>query len=164
MSSMFLEFDEINKILRSDSDLWKLMYHRSKNYSDDPLIKDDILLFPPAQKNEIINLRLKPSLVTQDLVNDEICRLIFHPSIRKPQSQSYAVATQFVDFDIFVHHSYNDADLRLTKLCDKINDIFNHKDFRGLGKFKFEDGQPFTFEGTYVGYTLTYSFGSVNGK
>ncbi|WP_368900853.1 hypothetical protein [Oceanobacillus oncorhynchi] len=164
MSSMFLEFDEINNILRNDSDLWKLIYYRSTHYYDNPLDKDDILLLPPDQKNEIINMRLKPSPVTQDLVKEAICRIIFHPATRRPQSQSYAVATQFVDFDIFVHHSFNDADMRLTKICDQINGIFNHKHFRGLGKFKFEGGNPFTFEGEYVGYTLTYSFGSVNSK
>lgn len=161
--NMFDDLDRINTILRTDDELWKLLYYKSNGVNDDILSRPSVLDMPPNEKFPIINHRLKHTPVTDDLADNEICRIIFYPSPRRPQRQSYVIASQSVTFDIFVHRNYNDIDMRLAKICDRVNDLMSHKNIASLGKSEFVSGDPFTMtdEG-YVGYTLIYKFGSVN--
>lgn len=154
---------KIDEILRNDVDLWKLLYHKSTHFDDDPLKKENILELPPKEMFDIVNLRLKHTPVTKDLADIEINRIIFYPAPRRPQSQNYMVATQEINFDIFCHRDFNDVDMRLAKICDRVNEIFSNKHITGMGKVAFVDGRPFTLiEQGYIGYTLIYAFGSGN--
>lgn len=161
--NMYQDLLGIDLILRSDVDLWKLLYYPSTNIQDDPLDKPDVLSLPPDVKYPAINLRLKHTPVTEDLVDQKICRIIFFPSPRRPQRGNYKVATQEVDFEIFVHRDFNDTDMRLAKLCDRVNELFSNKRIAGMGKAEFVGGKPFMLgDKGYIGYRLTYSFGSVS--
>lgn len=167
--NMYGDLVSINNILRNDSDLWKLLYYKSKNFYDDPLSKPDILTtLPPKELNSIIDLRLKHTPVTDDLAIDDskgINRIIFYPAPRRPQGGNYEVARQEINVDIFSHKSFNDTDMRLSKICDRVNELFSNKHVAGLGKAEFVNGKPFTLaDKGYIGYTLTYRFGSVSAK
>lgn len=151
----------IDKILRFDDELWKLMYYRSTNSTDDPLDKESIFDLDMTETAKIINHRLKYTPTIDDLDDDKICRIIFIPAIRRPQRQNYMVADQDIDIEIFVHQEFNDGDMRLAKICDRINDLLSDKRVSGMGKMRFINGKPFTLRDKgYIGYTLTYRFGS----
>lgn len=160
--NMFEDLDKINTILRTDDILWKLLYYKSEWIDDDILSKPSILDLPPDEMFPIMNLRLKHTPVTKDLVDHEICRIIFYQAPRRPHRENYKFAEQDVNFDIFVHRDINDVDMRLAKICDRINELFSDNHIASLGKTQFVDGKPFTLtdEG-YMGYTLTYRFGSI---
>ncbi len=161
---MFSYLDKVNSILRNDSDLWKLLYYKSDNYNDNPLDKPDILALPPAEQYPIINKRLKHTPSTSDLVEEQLCRIIFYPARRSPSSSfNYATATQEITFDVFVHADYNDTDMRLSKICDHLNDLIFDKKISNLGTAKLRSAQPFILEEQgYIGYTMTYELGSVS--
>lgn len=163
---MFESMDAIRDILIGDDELWKLLYYKPKHGDDDPLQRGSVLeSVDVGERHLIINKRLKHTPVTDDLGVDGdegICRIIFYPAPRRPQSGNYAIARQRVNFDIFVHHSFNDVDMRLSKICDRVNKIIFNERISGIGGVTFVDGNPFVMsdEG-YIGYTLTYEFGSV---
>lgn len=161
--NMFDELDRINTVLRNDDILWKLLYYKAESIDDDVLNRPSILSLPDDEKLPIIKLRLKHTPVTNDLADIQICRIIFYQSPRRPHESSYKVARQDVNFDIFVHQEFNDADMRLAKICDRINELMSHQYVSGLGRVEFASGKPFVManEG-YMGYTLVYRFGSVN--
>ncbi len=159
---MFEDLSAIDEVLRNDIDLWKLLYHESKHFDDDPLDKDNILEYPPEEMFPIIKLRLKHTPVTKDLANIQINRIIFYPAPRRSQRGNYATASQEVNFDIFCHRDFNDIDMRLSKLCDRVNELISNRSIAGIGKATFVSGNPFTLadEG-YIGYKLTYAFRSL---
>lgn len=167
--SMHSQLEAIDTLLCNDETLLRLLYYKSKHFSDDILSetssRPNILKMDRLKQIEIINHRIKYTPVTKDLVDNPICRIIFYPSPRKPQRGNYMVADQQIDFDIFVHRDYNDMDMRLSKICDRINDLFSNQRVTGLGKSEFVNGRPFTManEG-YIGYAMTYKFGDVNAK
>jgi len=158
---MFDNLSEIDLIIRNDVDLWKLLYYKSNHWQDDPLTKDSILDYPIEKQFPIINLRLKYTPVTSDLANTEICRIIFYPAQRRPQQNNYMVADQEINFDIFCHANFNNVDMRLSKISDRVNELFSNRRITGMGKATFVSGKPFTLSDKgYVGYTLVYRFGS----
>jgi|SRR5690625_163752 len=161
--SMHKGLMEIDKILRGDSDLWKLLYYKSENVLDDPLDNPDLFDLDPLELSNIIRHRLKYTPSIDDLDDDRICRIILSPSNRRAQGGNYFVADQDVDIEVFTHRDYNDADMRLSKLCDRVNKLISDKHIAGMGKMIFVGGRPFTVsEKGYVGYTMTYRFGSGN--
>lgn len=169
MMNMYENLLQINKVLKSDSDLWKLLYYRSSSLSDDPLNKPDVLSLPPEERKKIMDLRLKHSPTTDDMALDDnkngICRLIFFPKKRKPQNQNYFVANQDIVIEIYVHKSFNDIDLRLSRITDRINKLFSNERITGLGKVEFVDGDSFILEGkNYIGYYMIYRFGSMSAN
>lgn len=166
---MYQLLDQIDLVLRNDEKLLRLLYYKSSHFRDDVTVETEkrpnILELPTRMRLEITDLRFKFTPVTNDLVDKEICRIVFYPSPRRPDKDSYILADQHIDFDIFVHHEYNDIDMRLPKICDRINELFSHQRVAGIGKSKFTGGKPFTLaDKGYIGYKMTYNFGSVNAK
>ncbi|GLO66135.1 hypothetical protein [Oceanobacillus kimchii] len=161
---MHQELMDVRKVIRNDSDLWKLLYYQAENSIHDVLEEPDVLNFDRAILNEIIKKRLKFTPVTDDLVEDKICRIIFYAGTRTTQGGNYAIADQLLNIDIFVHRDFNDVDMRLAKICDRVDFLFNKKRVAGFGKAQFVNGKPFNLsdEG-YTGYTLVYKLGSNNG-
>jgi hypothetical protein len=158
---MFEQLDRIYMILRGDSDLLKLLYYKSETFSDDPLLKPDVLTLPPEEKNPIINHRIKHTPVTDDLVDEQICRIIMYPGDRRSASGNYKLADQRVTVEVFVHRDYNDIDMRLAKICDRLNDLLNDKKLSSIGKSKMVSASPYQLSKQgYMVYRMEYEFGS----
>src|SRR5699024_5957064 len=97
-----------------------------------------------------------------DLADSPICRIIFYPAPRKPQAGNYTVARQEVSFDVIVHKDYNDSDMRLAKITDRLNKIISNEKLTGMGRTLFVDGHPINIPAeNYIAYRLAYSFGSL---
>jgi hypothetical protein len=153
---------DIYKILTQDEIILRLLYYKPINANDNPLDlnKENILDKPIEEKWEIIMDRIKTTPTTDKLDIEPKCRVCFYPS-RRGNTNNYLYATQQVTFDVLVHFDYDNVDLRLSWICDRINELLFDKRITGIGKINFVSGSsiPQPIE-KYIGYRLIYDFGS----
>jgi len=161
---MFKEYQsDVFKVLSNDPDLLKLLYHLPQNNNDNPLEKEDILSMENEKKWGIIRDRIKFTPVIRGLDNDPKCRVILYNANRKPQSDNRYNSIQQISFDVFAHADYNDVDMRMSMICDRIHELMFDKRITGLGKVEFESGELLgEVVKDYIGYHLTYKIGSGN--
>lgn len=153
----------IDKILRFDDELWKLMYYRSTNSTDDPLDKESIFDLDMVETAKIINHRLKYTPTIKGLDEDKVCRIFYYPSRRRLGSGNWMKSDQDVTVDIFVPGEFNDVDMRLSKICDRVNELLFNSKVSNLGKTEIRDAREIILDDIgYMGYRMVYSFGSLN--
>jgi len=151
------------KVLSNDSDLLKILFHLPKHNNDNPLDKEDILSMPSSQKWSIIKDLIKFTPSVRGLDKEPKCRVIFYNENRNPQADNYKVSEQHIRFDIFAHADYNDMDMRLSMICDRINDLMFDKRIAGMGKVEQVGGDIIgSAPEDYIGYYLVYKIGSGN--
>lgn len=155
--------DIYNSIV-SNEEILRLLIYNPINALDNPLdqSKPNILDIPVSERFEIIDKHVLRTPKASDItVSEKISRLCMFPAKRRP-TRNYEVADQDMIFDVFVHHDIDHMDLRLSWLCDHINNFINDSRITGIGSIRFVDGSPiFNPPEGYTGYRLVYRFGSV---
>jgi hypothetical protein len=114
-----------------------------------------------SEKWDIIKDVIKTTSKTDDLDTEKKCRVCFYSGIRKP-TRNYVIAEQYIYFDVYVYLELEEVDMRLSWICDRINELLNNDRITGMGKFLFRDGVPVKSVDGYVQYRLVYSFGDFN--
>lgn len=154
---------DIFKLISSDETLLRLLYYKPVDAIDNPLddFKEDILLMPELEKWAIINDRIKTTKKTNDLDDVPKCRILFYSGSRG-STNNYLLANHRIIFDVIVHYEYEEVDLRLSWICDRINDLLSNSKITGIGKLNFVSGENLQVPNNYVGYRLVYSIGSGN--
>lgn len=148
----------IEVYLLNDRELFRLLHYKA-NPLDTAL--PDIQDLPNDQKWKIIDTVFIKTNKSPDSSIEPICRICMYAGNRQ-NTRNYAMADQDIVFDIYAHiEKYDELDLRLAKLCDRLNEILYGERLAGIGKCEFSRGLiiPNPPNG-YVGYRLVYSFGS----
>lgn len=151
----------IGKVFNSDETLLRLLYYKASNFNDSPLSpsKPDILSLP--NKWDIIGQRIVSTQKVEDLSTNQICRILFYPG-RRWKTEKYLVADQEIVIDVLCHVTYDQMDYRLSWICDRVAELMFDERITGLNKMRYKEGGSITAPNGYIGYRLTYSFGSVN--
>jgi hypothetical protein len=154
---------DIFKLLSGDEVLLRLLFYKPVSPVDDPLSeqKANILSKSLTEKWAIINDIIKTVPKDDDLETAEKCRLFIFPGSRRSMG-SYVLANQVFVFDVLTHFAFEDMDQRMEWVCDRINDLISQERITGVGKANFVSGNPIGAPKGYVGYRLTYDFGSVS--
>lgn len=154
---------DVYKVLTSDETLLRLLYYLPSSSLDDPLSTDKANILDMENHWDIINNVIMPTFKTDDLNENPKCRLMVCPGNRN-STGNYLLSEQEIVFAIFVHIDFDKADLRLSWICDRINELMNNKQITGIGKVRFLSGRPISIRGNiyYVGYELVYVFGSAS--
>lgn len=152
----------IYKVFTNDETLLRLLYYKPVDANDNPLdpLKQDILTMDAITKANIINDLIKTTPTVTDLSNTEKCRILFYPG-RRTSTNNYLIAKQEIVFDILVHFDFDNVDLRLSWITDRLNELVCNQKITGLGKVYFVAGGSIGAPPNYVGYRVTFSFGSV---
>jgi hypothetical protein len=148
-------------LFSSDEELLRLLHYKAKNYSDSPLdtSKPNILDIEEVKRWTIIEDVIKTTEKTNDLDDKKMCRLLFYSDSRT-NTDNYLLASQDMIFDIVVHIDIDEIDLRLSWICDKVNELISGKSVTGIGKTFFKYGGNMSAPKGYVGYRLIYTIGS----
>jgi hypothetical protein len=151
------------RLLTTDETLLRLLFYKPTNANDSPLLesKVNILTKPTLEKWQIINGLIFTTPKTDDLTTTPQCRLMLYPGRRKGTS-NYLVADQLIVIDVLVHFDFENVDLRMEWICDRVNELIFDKRVTGIGKVEFEDGSPIASPVGYVGFRMVYKIGSVN--
>jgi hypothetical protein len=154
---------DIYKVLTSSEKLLRLLYYKPINATDDPLSisKTNILDMPELTRWEIIQDRIKTTPKVDDLDKNQICRLLFFPGNRD-KTNNYLISDQDIVFDILVHFVYEDADQRMEWICDVVNELLFNQKITGMNNISYIGGNQINVPQGYIGYRLTYKFGSEN--
>lgn len=155
---------DIYQVLSNDETLLRLLYYKADHLDDDVTVaspkRPDVLSLPISDKWEIINDVIKNIPKVNDLDGQKKCRLLFYPS-RRYSNGSYYSSAQSIVIDVLVHMDYEN-DFRMEWICDRVTDLLSNERITGVGKITFDDGNQIGTPADYIGYRLTYSFGSVN--
>jgi hypothetical protein len=97
-----------------------------------------------------------------DLTSDNpMCRIFVFAGRRSADNGNFATATQNVTIDIFCHNSFEEGDLRITRILDRLNELFVSERITGISKMDFLNGDTYPSPPGYVGYRSIFKFGSV---
>ena len=147
----------------NNEEILRLLAYQSKNFNDSPLdsSKPNILDMPVNSKFNLIDKHVLMTAKTSDItVNEKICRLCIYSGRRRP-THNYALAEQDIVFDVYVHFDIDIVDMRLTWICDTINDFVHASKFTGVSGVHFLFGEPIhNAPDGYIGYKLVYRLGS----
>ena len=152
---------DIYKVLTTDETLLRLLFYLPENANDHPLdeTEENILDKEIGERWEIIQDRIKKTPNVSGLDEEPKCRILFYPG-RRRTTGNYLVANQIIVMDVLAHYYYEDVDMRNSWICDRLNELMFDKRITGLGKINFVDGNQISAPENYVGYRLTYAFGS----
>ncbi len=156
---------DIRKVFVSDENLLRLLYYKPINYLDDPLdpLKPNILDMNESEKWEIIDDVIVPTFKISDLDTSEKCRILFYPVARR-NTGNYLLSSQSLAIDILTHVSFDGVDMRLSWICDTVNNLLFKNKITGVKDMGFSGGDLIRPNPpkNYVGYQLIYFFGSIN--
>lgn len=162
---------DIFNTLQTDEKLMRLLYYIPKNALDDPLSgsKKDVTKFDTEEFQKIISNSLIPADKKNDLDvdNSELCRICMYNGERFPQSYRSSatnmystnnqVVTQYMIFDVYVHLNIDIIDLRLSWICDRLNDLLVNEKLTGISQFEFYQSTPiYNTPKGFSGYRLAY--------
>lgn len=153
---------EIYSVLIKDEKLLRLLAYKPLNPNDNPLDvkKPNVLDKSMKELQKIIKDRVLYTQKTGDLTTEPICRVCVFPGNRD-NTRNYIVASQDIMFDIYAHLEFDQVDLRMSWICDHINELICHERITGMGKINFVAGRPITTApNNFVGYRLVFEFGS----
>lgn len=163
--------DIFNKLQKNEK-LMRLLYYTPKNALDDPLAenKQNVTEFDDEKFQKIIKNSLIPSdkKFDLDVDNSELCRICMYNGDRIPQSyrsqsthlysKNNQVATQYMVFDVYVHLNIDIVDLRLSWICDVLDQLLVNEEITGISKFEFIQSAPITnTPDGYCGYRMIYT-------
>lgn len=155
---------DVYKVLTNDETLLRLLYYKPQDANDSPLAtnKPNILSMDAVTKWNIIKDVIKPTSKTDDLAVEPKCRIYFYPARRISSGSNYLFANQQIVFDVMVHFDFEEVDLRLEWICDRINELLFNQRITGFGKISFVEGGLSPSPEGYLGYRLIYKFTSEN--
>lgn len=157
--SMRKHMVDIYKVFSTDETLLRLLYYKPENAADDPLDSSKPNILDMTDKWDIIQDRIKTTSKVDDLDDEAKCRLLFYSAGRNG-TNNYLVADQEIKIDLLVHYYFEDVDLRMSWICDRVNELMFDQRITGYGKVDFKNGKPISAPNGYVGYQLLYQFGS----
>jgi|SRR5690625_779959 len=156
---------EIFDALTTDESLLRLLYYPSKNLMDDPLDsnKTDILSMDRREISEIIDDRVKFTPNTDALDESKKCRICYYAGDRRKTANKYSMDQEVV-FDVITHRHFQETDLRLYRIVERIDYIIKNSNFSAFGEVAEVDGHPFSVNEEYLGYRVIYEFGELNDR
>lgn len=163
---MYENMQDILRILRNDEELLRLLYYKPEDIGrkiPDPLDAslENILDKPIEERWQIIDDVIFKTQKDDDLIDKEKCRLFVYFGRRESSKRNYQTASQEVTVDILCHVDFENGDMRLARISDKINDLFALRRVTGMGLTDYVFGTPLTrTPSQYVGYRHVYKFGS----
>lgn len=153
---MHKNFMDILTVLYFDETLLRLLYYPPLNLTNktpDPLDPSlsNVTDIDPDYVIRYSRIMKAPKDV--DLTPDNpMCRMFVYAGRRTPENGNYAMANQEVIIDIFAHNSFEEGDLRLTRISDRLNELFVSEKVTGIGKMEYKNGTPFSSPKEYVAY------------
>ncbi|PGZ96949.1 hypothetical protein COE51_16390 [Bacillus pseudomycoides] len=162
---MYQNFLDIMNVIYNDEDLLRLLYYPPANLGTDTLDPLDPCLpnikdMEVKTKWNIINERVMLTPKTDDLDSKAICRILIYAGRRRPNSGNYLMAHQHFVVDIVCHFSFENGDIRSTRISDRLNELLALQHITGIGKMDYYDGNQLSSPKEYVGYRHIYEFGS----
>ena len=165
---MYENFLDFLKLLRNDEILLRLLYYAPEdivNKIPDPLSSSlpDILKMDAKTRNQIRNDHIMKSSKTDDFETKKICRIYIYAGNRIPErdrNNSYLMAEQQIKIDVIVHNDFENEDVRMERILDRLNELLCLNRITGIGKTDFVDGRPINAPKDYIGYQVIYKFGS----
>lgn len=156
---------DILNVLYFDETLLRLLYYPAKSLKGnvkDPL---DVSLANVTDIDtdwSIRNSRIMKTAKDDDLTADKpMIRMFVYAGRRTPDSGNYALANQGIIIDILVHNSFEESDLRTTRISDRLNELFVSERVTGITKMDYQSGTPIPSPSGYVGYQHIYKIVSV---
>lgn len=150
-------FLDILSVIRNDETMLRLLYYKPEDAVKkvpDPLSPTlpDILKMESKKKNDIRNDCIFKIPKSDDLINKKICRVYVYPGRRTSTNGNFLYANQQVVFDILVHESFEDGDLRSTRIVERLNELFALTYVTGIGKMQYLDGDSINAPKNYIGF------------
>ena len=147
--SLYEAMNNIEKVLIQDETLLRLLTYDPKGYDEegkyhpDPLDESLPNLVDKDSDNywELVEDRIKFSEKTSDLEEKAISRIYVHEGRRRPVFNSFLVATQEININIFIHEKY-DKDKRIAKISDRLNQLLALTRIAGMGEIEYTSGNP----------------------
>jgi hypothetical protein len=162
--SMHKNFMDILNVLYFDETLLRLLYYPAKSLKGnvkDPLDTSLANVLDIDTDWSIRNSRIMKTAKDDDLtVDNPMIRIFVYPGRRTPDSGNYALANQGVIIDILVHNSFEEGDLRSTRIGDRLNELFVSERVTGITKMDYQNGTPISSPSGYIGYQHIYKIGS----
>jgi hypothetical protein len=157
--------DEIYMAFAFNEELLRLLYHQPKYMGDDPFSPEKAEMLTHPDIRDIRQMRIRFSPTTEGLVpEDPICRVLFYPGNRRPTNNE-KTKEQEIRFDVVTHLKFNDIDMRMSWIMDKVDEIIKSTKFSAFGKVREMPGRPFSgLPDNYIGYQMTYEFGDFSGR
>lgn len=157
-------FNAIYQKLITDEELLRLLnysptgYDSENNYNPDPLDESLPNLFDKESEEywKMIEERIVLGEKTSELLEQKLCKIYIYEGRRRPVFESYLMATQEVNIDVFIHESF-DRDLRISRISDRINELIALELIAGIGKLEYKAGNPREAPTHYRRYLHQYS-------
>jgi hypothetical protein len=147
---------DILNVLYFDETLLRLLYYPPLNLTNktpDPLDSSLPNVIDIDPDYIIRYSRIMKAPKDDDLTQDNpICRMFVYAGRRTPDNGNYAMSIQEVKIDIFVHNSFEEGDLRLARISDRLNELFVSKKVTGIGKMEYKNGAPLNSPLGYVAF------------
>lgn len=142
-------FSNIYQILIADEELMRLLkyepkgYDTQENYHPDPLDPKLPNLVNTESDDywKLVDERVVLGEKASNLLENKLCKIYIYEGRRRPVFESYLVAQQEVNVDIFIHESF-DRDLRISRISDRINELIALERIAGFGKLEYKAGNP----------------------
>ncbi|TPF17934.1 hypothetical protein [Priestia megaterium] len=147
------------KILTQDEELKRLLVYKPKNALDNPLSKDK-----PDIGNDWkqINKVIKMTPKTDDFNKEAYCAVRFYLGLRPESFDNVMVTSQDIVFDIYAHYTFDEVDMRLVKITDRVNKLIKNKRV-GANKARLRMATTITNPPNgFTAHKLVFQFGSVN--
>lgn len=156
---------EVYEVFSRDEALLRFLYYPSENLNDDPLDRNKQNILDREDKLEIIHDVIKFTPNTDSLDDGKKCRICFYAGRRRNDRTNEYSKNQEVIFDILVHRSFHEADLRMYKIAERVNDLVLKKRYSSFGKVRELDSEPIgQVAKDYFGYKTSYLFGELDDR
>lgn len=164
------------KKLSSDEELLRLLFYKSDHPQDDVLsnerpdilgdmsqeLTSGVINAESERVFQIINDRIKLTRKYDDLNDDNPkARICCYLGDREKSEGNYLLAKQHILIDVIVHNSFDDIDLRSSKIAERVNRLIFGEQI-GIGKNLFEGMEITELVDNYQSYRLQYSTRSAN--
>lgn len=156
---------EVYDVFTNDEELLRLLYYPSEHFNDDPLDEKKDNILDRSDKWDIIQDRIKFTPNTEELDDYKKCRICFYAGKRTGNKRNKFDKNQEVIFDILVHRSFHESDLRMYKIAKRINNLILNGKFSSFGQVRELDASPLgQVAKGYFGYRTPYLFGELNDR
>jgi hypothetical protein len=159
---MHKNFMDILNVLYQDETLLRLLYYPPKNLIGnikDPLDATLTSMLTIDSDWVIRKSRIMKTAKVDDLTPENpMCRIFVYAGRRSPDNGNYAMANQGVIIDILCHNSFEEGDLRTSRIADRLNELFISERVTGIGKMDYTSGNPIGSPSGYVGFQHIFKF------
>lgn len=149
-------------VLIQDETLKRLLWYPPEDILND-VPKPLSPTLPNISDNEKLNWKVIDDRIlrgskSDDLVDDEKCRLYLYLGDVTPTSHSVFIK-QEICIDVLWHEIYEN-DLRFDSITQKLKSLLVGKHITGIGKMEYYDGMPIGTPKNYSGYRHIFQVGS----